>query len=153
VLLGAVGAGLKPAPTMSSKSFCHELNEYIFIEVKIYIVGAEAMPCPVEKITPIFQGEDTMKIIHYFFILILLVLGVTFAVLNAAPVTFHYYVGSRLMPLSLLMVLSFMVGVFFTFLLMILKILQLKAQKHGLKRQLKIAEKEVENLRVMPIKD
>lgn len=94
-----------------------------------------------------------MKIIGYFIILILLILGVTFALLNASPVTFHYYFGVKQLPLSLLLVMSFGVGLILTFFAMSISVLKLKAERRSLRKKLKVAEKEINNLRVMPIKD
>ncbi len=94
-----------------------------------------------------------MKIIGYLLILILLIFGITFALLNAVPVTFHYYLGEKQLPLSLLLVMSFGVGLVLTFFVMSISILKLKAERRGLKKKIKVAEQELNNLRSLPVKD
>ncbi|MBN1683899.1 MAG: LapA family protein [Gammaproteobacteria bacterium] len=94
-----------------------------------------------------------MKIFSYMIILLLLILGVTFALLNATSVTIHYYLGVSQLPLSLLLLISFAAGVIVALLAMGIILLRLKAQNLGLKRRLRTAEKEIENLRTLPIKE
>ncbi len=94
-----------------------------------------------------------MKIFGLIVVLILLVIGVTFALLNAAPVSFHYYFGAKELPLSILLVLSFTLGLLLAFVIMSVSILRLKAQKRGLNKRLKTVEQEINNLRALPIKD
>ena len=94
-----------------------------------------------------------MKIFSYIVIFILLVVGVTFALLNATPVNFHYYIGVKEIPLSILLVLSLVLGMLITFVVMSFSVLRLKAQKRGLNKRLKMTEKEIDNLRALPTKD
>lgn len=94
-----------------------------------------------------------MKIIFYVFFLLLVILGATFAYLNAGAVTFNYYFGKHSMPLSLLLVCALGVGLLLGLLATLLPVLKLKAKNLGLKRKLKAAQQEVENLRSIPIKD
>ena len=51
-----------------------------------------------------------MRIFSYILILVILIIGITFAILNHAPVTINYYVGQRTLPLSLLLTFSFVIG-------------------------------------------
>lgn len=94
-----------------------------------------------------------MKIFGFIIILILLVLGVTFALLNATPVSFHYYIGVKEIPLSILLVLSFVLGLVIAFIVMSISILRLKAQKRSLNKRLKLIQKEIDNLRSLPVKE
>lgn len=94
-----------------------------------------------------------MRLILYIFLLILLILGVTFAYLNATPVMFNYYVGQISVPLSLLLVLTLGVGIFLGLVSLLVPILKLKTKNSTLKRKLKNAQKEVENLRNIPLQD
>ena len=48
-----------------------------------------------------------MKIFSYIFIVLLVILGITFALLNANQVNIDYYIGTIKSPLSLLLILSF----------------------------------------------
>ena len=94
-----------------------------------------------------------MRVFGYVFLLILIILGITFAILNADPVAIHYYIGSKQFPLSLLLVISFGVGLFVSFLYMGLVVLRLKSERRHLRKRLSVAEKEIDNLRAIPIRD
>jgi lipopolysaccharide assembly protein A len=94
-----------------------------------------------------------MRIFLYIFFLLIIVLGVTFAYLNASVVVLNYYFGEHSMPLSLLVVCSLAVGAILGFFVTIISWLRVKAENHRLKKHLKCIQLEVENLRAMPIKD
>lgn len=94
-----------------------------------------------------------MRVFGYAFLLLLVILGITFAILNADLVTIHYYIGSKQLPLSLLLVISLGAGLFVSFLYMGLVVLRLKSERRRLRKRLSIAEKEIDNLRAIPIKD
>ena len=51
-----------------------------------------------------------MRIVSYFFLLIIVLFGMTFATLNSESVTINYYLGQSTLPLSLLLVLVFAFG-------------------------------------------
>ncbi len=94
-----------------------------------------------------------MRIISYFILLLLLILGISFAVLNAETVTLNYYIGQKHFPLSLLLVLTFTLGCLLGVIVGIGMYLRMKSQNFKLKSRIKIVEKEVENLRTMPLHD
>jgi len=94
-----------------------------------------------------------VRIISYIFILFIILLGITFAILNSEPVVFNYYVGHRTMALSLLLALTFGAGWLTGILLAAWPIIKTKMRNHQLKKRLKLAEKEVENLRAIPLQD
>lgn len=58
-----------------------------------------------------------MKILFYLLLAIILLFGISFALLNASIVNFHYYFGTRQLPLSLLLGLSFSLGILIGWLL------------------------------------
>lgn len=92
-----------------------------------------------------------MRIISYIFLLIVMLIGLTFASLNAAPVIFNYYIGSKTIALSLLLVFTFGAGIFLGLLLFMFSWVRIKRDNLILKSHLKNAEKEVKNLRSIPI--
>lgn len=92
-----------------------------------------------------------MRIVSYIFLLAIILLGATFAVLNSGVVTINYYVGQRSLPLSLLLALVFAAGCLLGIAVTSWALLKIKLQNHHLQKQLKIAEKEVENLRAIPL--
>ena len=85
--------------------------------------------------------------------LILLIIGILFAVLNAEPVTLHYYFGDKQLPLSLVIISSIIVGALLGIVASAVIILQLKRDNARLRKLSATSEKELKNLRTMPIKD
>ncbi len=94
-----------------------------------------------------------MKIISYLIILIIILVGVSFAVLNAEPVVISYFFGSRKIQLSLLLVLTLGCGALIGLFICLFPYLNLKRKNTKLRKRVQVAEKEVENLRAIPLKD
>jgi lipopolysaccharide assembly protein A len=84
-----------------------------------------------------------MRIITYLIFLTVLTVGVTFAYLNATPVSFNYYLNTKIMPLSLLMTISFGVGIMLGFLANTATWLRLKSQNYRFKRRLQNLEQNL----------
>ncbi|MCD6055251.1 MAG: uncharacterized protein K0R12_213 [Gammaproteobacteria bacterium] len=87
-----------------------------------------------------------------FFILVILV-GATFACLNAAPVDIHYYVGTASVPLSLLLVFSFAIGILIGFFMGFVLYWRARCKNRRLNKRIKLAEKEINNIRSIPLKE
>lgn len=64
-----------------------------------------------------------------------MLLGVSFAILNAHPVSFNYYLASRELPLSILLVSAFIIGILLGILVMIPNLLKHKFEIRRLRRQ------------------
>jgi len=94
-----------------------------------------------------------MRIFSFIVALFIIIVGATFAVLNAKPVVFHYYVGYKTLPLSLLLVISFCIGILLCFFAMSYVVVRLKAHKRYLEKKLRLAEQEINNLRTIPIRN
>ncbi len=94
-----------------------------------------------------------MRFISYILILIIILLGITFAALNHSDVIINYYVGQTSLPLSILLVLSFSSGCILGLIVGIGILFKLKIKNYRLQQQLKVTEKEVENLRAIPLQD
>jgi putative membrane protein len=94
-----------------------------------------------------------LRIITYLLLFIIILLGVSFAVLNPDPVTINYYIGHRLLPLSLLLVYVFAVGGLLGLLLGLWLLLTVKIKNYRLRHQLELAEKEIGHLRVSSIQN
>jgi uncharacterized integral membrane protein len=94
-----------------------------------------------------------MRFFTYLFLILILILGVTFAVLNHEPVKINYYLGEQSLPLSLLLVLSFISGSFLGLCVGLWILFKTKLANYRLQHQLKVAEKEVQNLRAIPLQD
>ena len=93
------------------------------------------------------------KIISYTVLVIVILLGLTFAVMNAEQVRLDFYLGEASMPLSLILVMTLALGAVLGALSLMGHIMGLKREIHRLRKQIKVTEKEVKNLRTMPIKD
>lgn len=93
-----------------------------------------------------------MRIFSYIFLLIIMLFGITFATLNAEQVVFNYYFATKQISLALLLVFSFGIGILVGLIFTAISIFKAKAENHRLKSRLKIAEKEIENLRALPLK-
>lgn len=94
-----------------------------------------------------------MRILTCFIVLIVILIGITFATLNSGPVTIHYYVGQHTFSLSLLLVLVFSAGSLLGLIVGFWLLLKLKVKNYRLAQHLKIAEKEIQNLRTIPLQD
>ncbi len=94
-----------------------------------------------------------MRIITYLLLLIIILIGITFAVLNPSIVTVNYYFGQKPLSLSLLLVSIFALGCLMGLLVGGWLVLKVKIKNYHLKQKLKVAEKEVQNLRAIPLQD
>jgi len=94
-----------------------------------------------------------VRIVTYLLLLIIILIGITFAVLNPTIVTMNYYIGQKTLPLSLLLVSVFAFGCFLGLLVGGWLLLKMKIKNYRLKQRLKVAEKEVQNLRAIPLQD
>ena len=94
-----------------------------------------------------------MRIIKLLFIFIIMLLGAVFAVLNAEPVVFNYYFGSREMPLSLIITVALGAGIAIGMLSGLGVLLGLKQEIGNLKQRARLAQEEVKNLRNIPLQN
>lgn len=94
-----------------------------------------------------------MRILGLIFFLVVVLIGLSFAVLNADPVTLNYYFGSSKMPLSLVAVVALVTGAVLGVIACLGLILRLKKQNARLRKNIRVAEKEISNLRNIPIKE
>ncbi len=94
-----------------------------------------------------------MRIISYLIILLIIIFGVTFATLNSSQVTVNYYVAQSSLPLSLLLALVFSGGCLVGILVCLWLLLKAKMKNRRLRQRLSLAEKEIANLRAIPLQD
>lgn len=83
-----------------------------------------------------------LKLIRYVLILLIVLMGISFALLNATSVELNYYLGNVTWPLSLLLVLAFGFGILFGLLGTIGFYIKQKRHMFQLKRELKLAQKQ-----------
>ncbi len=94
-----------------------------------------------------------MRILSYLFLLIIIVLGISFATLNSGTVNLNYYVGHAVLPVSLLLVSVFSAGCILGLLVTLVIVVRLKIKNYRLRQRLNLVEKEVVNLRAIPLQD
>jgi uncharacterized integral membrane protein len=85
--------------------------------------------------------------------MVLFILGLIFAGLNADLVSVNYYWDTKRLPLSLLTILSFILGGLLGLLTALVTYIKLKYANRRLRHRLILVEKELSNLRALPFKD
>ncbi|MGD8484979.1 MAG: LapA family protein [Thioalkalispiraceae bacterium] len=94
-----------------------------------------------------------LRLFYIIFSLIILITGISFAVLNADTITLHYYFGELAIPLSLTIISAVIIGALLGIIASSSIIIRLKRDNAHLRKTSELAEKELTNLRTMPIKD
>ena len=93
------------------------------------------------------------RIILLIVILLVILFGLSFALLNASPVELDFYFGMVTMPLSLLMVLVLILGALVGLLATGAMLMGRRRELGRTRRKLLDAEKELRELRRLPLKD
>jgi putative membrane protein len=93
------------------------------------------------------------RIITFIVLLLVTLLGLTFALMNAESVKLDYYFGSMQAPLSLVVVVAIIIGAGLGVFASMGIVLGQKRELAKLRKSAKIAEEEVSNLRALPLKD
>ena len=93
------------------------------------------------------------RIITFIVLLLVTLLGLSFALMNAESVKLEYYFGSLEAPLSLVVVLAMIVGAALGVLASVGIVVGQKRELAKLRKAAKIANQEVTNLRSLPLKD
>ena len=94
-----------------------------------------------------------MRIFTTIFYLLLILVGVSFAGLNASSVQINVYFTTFHMPISVLIVLTLGLGIIMGLVIFLSRYWRLKAEHRKIKNQLKLTEKEIRNLRAIPLQD
>lgn len=99
------------------------------------------------------QEDNLVRLLLLLFYLLLIILGVSFAALNAVSVEVNFYLKSVTMPISVFMTIALGLGIVIGFLLFCSRYWRLKIEYLKMKSQLKLTEKEIKNLRSIPLQD
>jgi len=94
-----------------------------------------------------------VRIISYLFLIVIIVFGMTFATLNSTSVTVDYYFNQSTLPLSLLLVIVFALGCVLSMIVGVWLLIKTKMSNYHLRNRLTLAEKEISNLRAIPLQD
>jgi putative membrane protein len=92
-----------------------------------------------------------MRIVITILYLILILVGISFSALNASAVKINFYLSTIQMPISVLMIIMLGIGMLLGFTLFFYRYLRLKNEYRKIKNQLRLTEKEIKNLRAIPI--
>ena len=94
-----------------------------------------------------------MRIVSVIFYVIVIILGISFAALNAKSVQLNLYIKQISMPISILVIIMLAIGFFVGFFFTLFRQWRQKCEIRELKSKLSMAEKEVKNLRSIPLSD
>lgn len=86
------------------------------------------------------------------FLLLMALVSSVLTKLNSHETTFNYYIASVELPLASLLLLTLVCGALFGLLLTIGMMLSERVEKRRLRRTLELRDKEIRNLREIPIK-
>ncbi len=89
------------------------------------------------------------RLISAIILLVVLVIGIYFGLLNAEPVTINYYFGSYEMPLSLVMVISVLLGALLGAIASIGIVFRMRKRINRLKKEVGASQRELANSRVL----
>ena len=93
-----------------------------------------------------------MVLLKFLLLLVFLVLGASFAIINDRPVSVDLYFLRPELPLSLVILLAMGVGIVLGGLAGMVYFMRVKKENADLKRKTRLVSEEVKNLRAMPIK-
>ncbi len=88
-----------------------------------------------------------LRIIAILLFILVLFVGVGFSSLNSDPVTVHYYIGTAELPLSVVVISAFALGVLCAFLVSLNVHLGSRWTASRLRRDLRLREREIGQLK------
>jgi len=93
------------------------------------------------------------RLFRFVVYLIVALLALVFALLNAQPTQFNYYYGQLDIPLSLIIAIAIAVGAVLGVVASMGIVIKTKRQSTVHRRNAEIAEKELSKLRALPLQD
>jgi len=93
-----------------------------------------------------------LAVIKLLFLVLFMILGASFAIINDAPVIVDLYFITPELPLSLLLLFALGCGIMLGGLGGMVYFMRVKKENADLKRKTRLVNEEVKNLRTMPIK-
>ncbi len=93
------------------------------------------------------------RIITIALFLSVFALAASFSALNPTLVDVNFYIFQFSLPLSVVVVISILVGALLTGLIVLLSTLRLRYENRRLRKKLTVSEQEINSLRILPIKD
>jgi putative membrane protein len=93
------------------------------------------------------------RIVTLILLIVLTVVTVTFTLLNSQPVKLNYYFGSYELDLLVVMIICLAIGALLGVTAAVGRFVSLKQELMRKDKKIKVAEKELDNLRSLPLKD
>ena len=93
-----------------------------------------------------------MLVIKLLLLLVFMLIGASFAIINDAPVTVDLYFMRPELPLSLLLLLALGLGMLLGGLAGMIYFMRVRKENADLRRKARLVNEEVQNLRTMPVK-
>lgn len=93
------------------------------------------------------------KFFFYSIFALAFIFSIIFAAFNTHSVTLSLYFSEWQLPLSLIVIISLVIGLLIGALLSFLGAIKLRYQNHRLQQKLTLVEQELNSLRILPIKD
>ena len=95
---------------------------------------------------------NTLLVIKLLLLLVFMLIGASFAIINDAPVTVDLYFMRPELPLSLVLLLALGLGMLLGGLAGMIYFMRVRKENADLKRKARLVNEEVQNLRTMPVK-
>lgn len=93
------------------------------------------------------------RLLKLCFVTVILFLGLIFHLKNDQTVELNYYMNSVSVSFSLIIVIVLIIGAILGVLACLPPLLRLRHENARLHKQVKLTEKEINNLRVIPVRD
>lgn len=93
------------------------------------------------------------RLVSFIFLLLVIIVGILFAVLNAEKVAFNYYFGQTDIELSKILVITLAIGALLGIAASMGMLFRARREIARIRKTAALAEKEITNLRSIPIKD
>ena len=97
--------------------------------------------------------HNAKRIIGLLFLLLVAVLVLTFSVRNNAVVAIDYFIGAVELPLAVALALALVLGALVGVVASVGWVLRARREARGLRREVALRRKEIDNLRSAPLKD
>ena len=92
-------------------------------------------------------------LVQLILLMLILIIAAAFAALNEQVISMNYFVGTMDTPLTFVIIVCFILGMLFSFLIIVSYIIRLRWQQRRMKQALQLKDQELNNLREMPLKD
>jgi putative membrane protein len=99
------------------------------------------------------KGDGMARLFRFVLYLIVAMLALVFALLNAQTIPFNYYFGQVQLPLSLMLAIAIVLGAVLGITVSLGMVLKSKRQASLQRKNADIAGRELAKLRALPLKD